>query len=235
MSFLDEWLKNTQLALLGPRCLLCRAPATLECDLCAPCTHELPWSHHACRYCALTLSEAHDGDLCRTCARTPRFDAAITGFTYDDPIRWLITRLKFDGRLSHARLLGDLLARRIADREPTLPDLLVPVPLHRAGYRRRGFNQAERIARRLSRTLGTPLATADLIERARDTARQSTLAAHRRAANVRGAFVCPRPLHAEHVAIVDDVVTTGQTATAVADCLRRAGATRVDLYCVARA
>jgi len=234
MSILDQWLKDTQVAVLGPRCLLCRAPATLERELCGPCTQELPWLTHACRCCALALNASNTGDLCRVCARRPRFDAAVAAFGYQEPVRWFITRLKFNGQLAHARLLGDLLGARIASSATPRPDLLVPVPLHRAGYRRRGFNQAGEIARRLSATLGCPV-NARALERQRDTARQSTLPAHRRAANVRNAFVCPQPVTARHVAIVDDVVTTGQTAVAVADCLRRAGVQRVDLYCVSRA
>ena len=73
------------------------------------------------------------------------------------------------------------------------------------------------------------------IERRLATERQSTLAASARRANVRNAFVCRRDLHGAHVAIVDDVVTTGHTVRALAACLRRAGAQRVDLYAVARA
>ena len=234
MSILDEWLKNAQYALLGPRCLLCRAPAALDRELCEACLHELPWLEHACRYCALTLTSADTANVCRSCARKPLFDAAVGTFSYHDPVRWFVTRLKFGGQLAHARLLGDLLGARVLASDLPRPDLLVPVPLHKAGYRRRGFNQAMAIAQRVSRQIDCRIAP-EAVTRIRDTGRQSTLPADQRAANVRNAFICTQAIDARHVAIVDDVVTTGQTAAAVAACLKQAGVERVDIYCVARA
>lgn len=171
---------------------------------------------------------------CPTCQRQPRFDTALAAFAYREPLRWLIGGLKFRGQLGHARLLGDLLAHRIRTTEPVLPQALVPVPLHPSGFRRRGFNQAERIASHVSRRLDIPVQDT-LVSRIRNTPRQSTLSATARAANVRGAFACGRSVPYAHVAVVDDVCTTTRTAAAVAHALRRAGVTRVDLYCVARA
>ncbi|GAB3680970.1 ComF family protein [Salinisphaera aquimarina] len=214
--------------------MLCRAPASLARELCGDCEQELPWLTHACVHCALPLTGTVGITRCHRCARQPRFDRALAAFAYDQPIRWLITRLKFDGRLAHARLLGDLLAERVVHAGLDAPEMLVPVPLHPSGYRRRGFNQSERLARRIARVQRRPVASG-LVERVRDTVAQSTLSADRRAANVRRAFVCHGSLAGRHVAIVDDVVTTGQTALAVARCLRTAGAARVDLYCVGRA
>lgn len=232
--FFDEWIKDVQFTLVGPRCVLCRAQAPLERELCAGCLGDLPWLGPACGRCALALPADSDTPCCPTCTRTPRFDAAVAAFGYHEPIRWLIGRLKFQARLAHARLLGDLLVERVRRADTARPEALIPIPLHAAGYRRRGFNQAERIAARLARGLERPLA-GTLVQRIRDTRRQSELVAAQRAANVRGAFACSRPLPYRHVAIVDDVVTTTQTAAAVARELRAAGATRVDLYCVARA
>ena len=93
---------------------------------------------------------------CSDCRRRARFDRAVAVVHYAPPIDWLVTRLKFQGRLNHARLLGDLLATRVHAADLDLPDVLVPVPLHPAGYRRRGFNQAERIAARLAGPIGHP-------------------------------------------------------------------------------
>ena len=162
----------------------------------------------------------------------------MAAFHYAPPIDWLVTRLKFQGRLNHARLLGDLLAAHITDQSAEQaidpPDALIPIPLHPTGYRRRGFNQAERIATRLGPALGAPIRSG-VLQRVRDTQRQSQLPANQRAANVRDAFEAARRLDDAHIAIVDDVVTTGHTATAAARTLRAAGAAQVDLYCVARA
>lgn len=234
MNIIDKWLNITQTFVLGPRCVLCRAPATLKRELCSACARELPWLYHACRHCALPLADGAHGECCPQCSRRPRFDRALAAFSYQQPAPWLITRLKFHGRLAHARLLGDLLAQRVAASDVDRPALIVPVPLHPASYRRRGFNQAERLARRVAHAVERPLDTR-LVQRVRDTGRQSALAADQRAANVRDAFTCRPTAVVAHVAIVDDVVTTGQTAAAVATCLRRAGVRRVDLYCVARA
>lgn len=220
--------------MLGPQCLLCAAPAPLARELCTDCAHDLPRLAHACRHCALALPE-HAGSLaCPACHRRPRFDRGVAAFDYAAPVDWLITRLKFHERLNHARLLGDLLAERVRAEPLDRPDALIPVPLHPAGYRRRGFNQAERIAARLAPALGVPVYRKTL-RRHRDTRRQSELPAAERAANMRHAFAATRPLDGLHVAVVDDVVTTGHTAAAVARALRDGGCRRVDLYCVARA
>ncbi|WP_202962191.1 ComF family protein [Salinisphaera shabanensis] len=136
--------------------------------------------------------------------------------------------------MPHARLLGDLLAERIAAGDIATPDCLVPVPLHPINLRQRGFNQAERLARRIARQLDVSIAMRG-IERRRATQRQSMLAASERRANIRDAFACDVDLAGAHIAIVDDVVTTGHTVRALAACLRSAGARRVDLYAVARA
>lgn len=146
----------------------------------------------------------------------------------------MIGGLKYHRHLPHARVLGDLLADQIADSAPPTPDLLAPVPLHPAAFRRRGFNQAERIAARLAHRLGWPLERSAFV-RLRDTPRQSTLDAAGRAANVRDAFAARRDLTGRHVALVDDVMTTGRTAGALARCARAAGAASVAVYCVARA
>lgn len=234
MPFLYNCIKNIQTSLIGPRCLLCRGPASLDLALCADCRHELPALSRACRGCALPLPDDARTGLCPACVRSPRFDAALAAFAYDEPIRWLVTQLKFNGRLSHARLLGELLAQRVLTSDLDRPEALIPIPLHPAGLRRRGFNQAERIANRLARRLACALDTRALI-RLRDTAPQSGLPASQRAANVRDAFGVSRPPPWRHVALVDDVVTTTRTAVAAARPLRAAGVTRIDLYCVARA
>ncbi|MDA3921761.1 MAG: ComF family protein [Salinisphaera sp.] len=232
--FFDQWIKSAQYALLGPRCLLCQAPSTLSRALCDGCWGDLPHMQRQCVHCALPLGDVQTGDCCPVCAKAPIFDAAIAACGYIQPMPWLITGLKFRGRMSHAPLLADLLATRIESLNPPLADVLLPVPLHPRSYRRRGFNQAERIAQRLGRRLQRPVAT-DWVRRIRDTQPQSQLTAAQRRANVHRAFAADPVADGRHVAIIDDVVTTTRTAAAMAQALRRAGASRIDLYCVARA
>lgn len=236
-SVLYNWLKSAQIAILAPRCLLCQAPVSLSCALCDGCWADLPHLEHQCVHCALPLNPDQTGDRCAHCVDRPRFDGAVAACRYVQPMPWLVTGLKFRGRMSHAPLLANLLASRLASRiesQDDRPDVLLPVPLHPHSYRRRGFNQAERIAQGLGRRLSLPVAT-DWVRRTRDTEPQSRLTAAERRANVYRAFTAEVIVADRHVAIVDDVVTTTRTAGAVAIALRKAGAARVDLYCVARA
>lgn len=229
-----EWTKNIQLIWLAPRCPVCAASIDTLAGLCRDCRAELPMLIAQCRHCAIPLPEDASSRVCSACARRPRFDRAFAGFHYRQPIAWMIGGLKYHQHLAHARVLADLLAERIAAQPPAPPDLVAPVPLHRAAFRRRGFNQAERIAARMTQRLGWPHER-DAFVRLRDTPHQSTLDAHERAANVRDAFAARHDLSGRHVAIVDDVMTTTRTASAIARSARAAGAARVDVYCVARA
>jgi ComF family protein len=170
----------------------------------------------------------------------PPHAAAWVPFRYAFPVDRLIVGLKFAGRLERARLLGTLLAGFLAPRlaaGAARPAALVATPLHPARARQRGFNQAAEIARPVAAALGLPL-LADAVVRVRATAEQSALDAAARRANLRDAFAVPVRLRAalpDHVAILDDVVTTGATAAALAAALRAAGVGRVTLIAVARA
>lgn len=231
-TFLYNWIKTAQNAVLAPCCPVCAAAIDAEAELCPGCAAELPWLETQCQHCALPLTAEADTRVCADCARRPRFNRALAACHYRDPVAWLIGGLKYRHQLAHARVLGDLLAARLG--AEAAPDLLAPVPLHPAGFRRRGFNQAERIAARLQRRLGWTLDT-EAFARIRDTVRQSTLKADARAANMRDAFAARHDLSGLRVALVDDVMTTTRTAAALARSARQAGAREVAVYCVARA
>jgi ComF family protein len=147
----------------------------------------------------------------------------------------LVRALKYRQRLSHGRVLGELLAQSLAlKRTEPWPELLIPVPLSESRYRERGFNQASELAKQLQRALSIPL-RADILDRKRATREQAGLDRFGRRKNVRNAFALGGPLNAKHVAIVDDVVTTGSTANEIARVLRRAGAEKIEVWAVARA
>jgi ComF family protein len=146
----------------------------------------------------------------------------------------LIQGLKYRRRLAYGRVLGELLARYLKKRGDSLPEIIIPVPLGTRRYRERGYNQARELALPIHRALGLPLRS-DLIVRQRETLEQATLDRKRRRKNIRGAFALIGTLQARHVAIVDDVVTTGSTVTEIANLLRKAGAQRVEVWAVARA
>jgi ComF family protein len=228
-----NWTRNIQALLYPPRCTLCDGDGAEDLDLCAGCRADLPRLRHACARCAAALPRSAAVDLCPDCLRRPPpFTAAHAPLHYAPPADWLIVQLKFHRRLSHARLLGALLASHTADSER--PEALIPMPLHRRRWRERGYNQAAEIAIETGRRLGVPV-WRNAARRIRATAPQTELPAAKRRANVRGAFAAASLVADRHVAIVDDVATTGHTAAELARTLLTAGARRVDLYCAARA
>lgn len=227
---LGHWWKRGSTLLLSPRCLVCHQPGADGLDLCPACRAALPWHRPACPHCALPTPA---GEVCGHCLRKPPpLQASVAVFEYGFPLDRLVPRLKFHQDLAAGRLLAALMhpALQAAER----PQALVPVPLHPTRLRERGYDQALELARPLARALRLPL-RAGLLERVRATTPQSALDAATRAGNLRGAF------HARagaalpaHVALVDDVMTTGATLHAAARALRRAGVARVDAWVCAR-
>lgn len=213
-------------------CRPCGDPGMVGMDLCTSCYRALPRNRHPCALCAEPMSSS--GLICGRCLRSPpAFDRVRAPWLYAAPLDWLIQELKFNGRLASGRLMGQLLARRLRREAPEI-DRILPMPLHGARLRERGFNQATELARPLTRALGVPLDTRSL-RRIRPTARQSSLPLDRRADNVRQAFTVSRPVQGLRLAVVDDVITTASTARSVATVLKEAGAVHVEIWAVARA
>jgi ComF family protein len=227
-----DMLPARGLELLAPaRCRWCRAPA-LD-PACAACAAALPWNAPACRACALPLPTAA-ASVCAACLQAaPAQDRSWAAFRYAPPVAEEILALKFHGRLGAAGLLGALMAGALARRPAPLPELLIPVPLGAARLRRRGYNQALEIGRALAARLAIGLAPA-AARRRRETREQSRLDAVERRRNVRGAFELRASLAGRHVALLDDVITTGATAAELARAARRAGARRVEVWAAAR-
>lgn len=229
----NNWPRIIQDWLYPPTCLLCGDPGHGGLDLCRACAEALPRIGSACPRCALPLA-ASVPLLCGACQkRPPAFDAAHALLRYEEPASYLIRALKFGARYPAARLLGTLLAEHLEEQAGERPEAIVPVPLHSSRYLERGFNQSIEIARTISHRLDIPL---DLksCRRIRATQAQARLPARDRRKNLRHAFVAA-DLSYRHVAILDDVVTTGTTVDEVAKTLRRAGAERVEVWACARA
>lgn len=230
----DDIADRLLLIVLPLRCLLCGAPGADGRDLCAGCAGDLALNTPCCPRCALPLET--DSPLCGECLqREPPFATAWAPFRYGHPLDLLETRFKFGRDLAAGRVLGELMIERARCDVPALPDVLIPVPLHRARLRQRGYNQALELARPLASALGIALRP-DLLLRPKATPPQTGLDASARRRNLRGAFTLAADAALPaHVALLDDVMTTGATLREAAQLLTRAGVARVDVWALARA
>lgn len=225
------WLKTLRWKLYPPVCALCGAAGTAQLDLCAPCQADLPALGPACPSCARPLAVTETCGACRQ--QAPPQDSTSSAFRYEAPLDYLILQLKFHGKLHLAPLLGELTAMHLAQRIHTLPECIIPVPLHPSRLHQRGFNQALELARPVAARFNIPIHR-QLVQRRRNTATQSGLSLKERKRNMRGAFGLPGAFDRGHVAIMDDVVTTGHTVEELAKTLRRAGARTIEVWTCAR-
>ena len=227
----DGLLQRLRAGLWPPHCLACGEPGLPGRDLCAACHAGLPWNRVACPHCAIPLPTPDT--ICGHCLRhPPPLHTTLAACIYGAPLDRMLPRFKFHHDLAAGRLLSQLMAEALAD--APRPQALVPIPLHRARLRSRGYDQALELAKPLARMLELPLQPR-LLQRTRATAAQSELDAAARRRNLRRAFAVTaiKPLPA-HVALVDDVMTTGATLHAAAAALHRAGVERVDAWVCAR-
>ncbi|MEI9814121.1 MAG: ComF family protein [Acidobacteriota bacterium] len=204
--------------------------------VCASCLHETQpmLAEFFCVSCktpfvnAAPLDDAGQCALCRLGLKG--FDAVYSFGSYEGTLRELIHLFKYEKMEPLAATFGPLLARALP-RETSF-DVVVPMPLHWWKQWQRGFNQSELLARQIARRWHVPLSNA--VRRRRNTSAQAGLTNAKRRANVSGAFAVRNRLDGKHVLLVDDVMTTGATASACARALKRAGAARVTLLTLAR-
>jgi ComF family protein len=195
---------------------------------CAVCAAGFPRVADACRRCGLTQPVVDCPRL-----RSPwDVDAVVAPFIYAPPLDHYVQALKYRGVRSLGRAFALLLIPALASAELRI-DSLVAVPLHRARLLERGYNQAHEIARTLARGLGVPALQRGVARRTA-TAAQAGQGARERRAAMSKAFAVGRDLAGRHVGVVDDVVTTGATANALAAALKRAGAAHCVVLAVAR-
>ncbi|MDR3387850.1 MAG: ComF family protein [Rudaea sp.] len=223
-----------QFAVLPPRCLLCGGRGDGARDLCAACAADLAHNRLCCPRCALPLQTP--ALRCGECLKNmPPFFAASAPFVYGHPLDLLMARLKFGQSLAAGRVLSEMWLGALRESMPAKPSALLPVPLHASRLRERGYNQALELARPLARALEIPVLHAAL-QRTRATPAQVNLDAKVRRRNLQGAFaVVENVALPAHVALVDDVMTTGATLRECARVLLRAGVERVDVWALARA
>lgn len=221
-------LRRVVAAAFPQDCVVCGAPSGDE-PVCGGCRSELPRLAESCPRCAMPSPA---GQVCGACVRhAPHFDRTIALWRYAPNADRLVHAYKYGGRLALAGFFARELARRI-DPLPAV-DAIVPMPLARGRLAERGFNQAHEVAKRIGRMVRVPV-TARAVRRVRETADQTGLDPGERRRNVRGAFACDAALAGRRVAVVDDVMTTGASLDELARVLKRAGATSVENWVIAR-
>lgn len=224
--------------LLPDLCVTCLAPDAEE-GLCHGCRQDLPRNTTACYRCGLPLTLAAPAAslVCGECLkRPPAFSHAFIPWCYQFPVDRMIGQYKYRAQRHFVRPLladfGALAQHRMAENPSQRPQLLVPAPMHRKRQRKRGFNQAADIAEALSLATDIPWSS-ELLRRTRATAAQSGLDRRQRLSNLKGVFEVTGEVPA-HVAVVDDVVTTGATARTLATLLQQHGAQTVEIWALAR-
>lgn len=183
----------------------------------------------ACPVCALPTPQ---GEVCGQCLQhPPAFDATHSAFTYSFPMDALLRALKYRGLLNVTDIVATELSNTL--QHQTLPDLLIPMPLHPQRLQERGFNQAVEISRKLAQLKGRNLAL-DSVIRTRHGEPQASLPLKERAKNVKGVFAATQDLSGKSVWIVDDIMTSGASLNELAKTLKKAGAVRVECCVAAR-
>lgn len=251
-----------ELLRISTDCYLCGCPVTSSSKqnldtsnntpiICSYCHQHLPKSSETCISCGLPLNKTTFNNTnvnphlkqsltasipCGECLKqSPPYDRTLSGFHYEPPINDFITQLKYSAQFQLLPLLCDYLLNNIKKnyQNKALPESLLPVPLHPNKLVQRGFNQSQLIAAQLAKTLDLQIISKG-IRRVKQTKAQSGLDSVERKSNVKNAFSIEVKLP-DHVAIVDDVVTTGMTVSELAKQARLHGATQIDVWCLARA
>ena len=213
-------------------CPLCTQKHRGIYAICDRCTALLPQLGHACKHCAAPIFD-ETAQFCGPCAvKKPAIDKVFTLFRFEEPLRGLIHQFKYHEQLYLTAFLTHLIKCALDD-DAYKTQCLIPVPMHPQRLKSRGFNQATLLTKKLARETKLPYHLMHC-KKIINTAQQAQLNAQKRQVNLNKAFVLAKPLPYQHVTIIDDLITTGSTANALALTLKRAGAKRVDLWCCAK-
>ncbi len=231
----NNWLSIIQDYCFPPNCIFCNQDGIEHMDICRECLKDLPINNYACHHCGIPMNPSPiDPPICGQCLSTPTIiNSTIAPYRYQSQIAYLVKSLKYNSQYKNARLLGQLFCKRLPPLN-TYPESLIPVPLHPKRYRQRRFNQSYEIARTISKTLNIPI-DQEICKRTRNTEKQSKLSAKQRQKNVKQAFATTKTVPYNHVALIDDAMTTGNTVKEIARVLNKAGVERVDVWVCARA
>ncbi|MBL1142223.1 MAG: ComF family protein [Proteobacteria bacterium] len=199
---------------------------------CKDCEKDFIRNASRCPCCGQKNAEKH---LCGACLNKKTFITTTeVVFSYDYPANELIKAFKFNNRHELSAVFAERLANKLKKKTEMLPSVLIPVPLHKKRQMIRGYNQSLEIARHLGKHLGIEI-NPSLCSRIKNTDPQSTLPVKTRRKNVQGAFAINTQRIPKHIAIIDDVITTGSTINELARLLKNAGCQRIDVWAIARA
>lgn len=213
------------------QCITCLKTTHNSSGFCEPCRKDLPWLKTHCSICALPLPAQQDHLICGKCLKSkPSFTKVQAPFLYMFPINHFIGKIKYNKKPQYIGPLASLLIN--SSTIPSTIDLIIPIPMHRSNLQKRGFNQAELLAKEMSNHLGIEIDTHSL-KKNKKTIPQMELDRDQRLKNQRGVFICDDLKH-KHILLVDDVMTTGATMEAATRVLLKAGATSVHVIVIAR-
>ncbi|MCD8542246.1 MAG: ComF family protein, partial [Gammaproteobacteria bacterium] len=231
---IEEWI-------LPYDCVICLNISDQKRDICQTCQKQLPYLLYACIQCANSLPDQNSlNQQCGRCIKnTPYYDRTIVGFTYTTPIHAWIKQFKFHKKGIYANILCQIYAEKLIAYYQLYPEnkpqRLISVPLHWRRLISRGYNQTDTIARYLSKALNIPMINSRHIKRVKFTLPQAQLSRKKRHHNVLGAFKVKKRIPIQHIAIVDDIFTTGNTVNELAKELKKAGISTVSIFALARA
>jgi len=222
-----------------PRCLHCRRFLKQNIFLCEACAQEWPsLSPPFCSVCARPFHSAEsENHVCGECLTAPKFCArVIAAGIYRGVLHDMMIRFKYRAKEEFSRYLGGKMVAAIAAVPDSVPDLIVPAPLHPARLRERGYNQANLLAREIGRVLRLPV-DSFCVRKVKKTLPQAELRGDERRKNLAGAFELKRPekIAGKDILLVDDVYTTGTTVETLAELLLKKGARKVEALVLARA
>ena len=247
-QLLNKWLKNSHLlnfrldtgiskqAIFKQNCVLCASPEANSHAVCKACLNDLPWHPKtSCPQCGLSSSSM----VCGSCLNSPPdFDVTKAVFLYAYPVDAMMLRYKYGNMLNLGDTFGEFLAEKtVLENHFKNIDLIIPMPMHPQRLKERGFNQALEIAKVLCKNHKEKLDYKS-VERQTLTPPQASLPLKERVKNIKGAFKVNTDklgkLQGKRIAIVDDVMTTGASLNELAKTLKKAGASHVECWVIAR-
>ena len=216
-------------------CFLCQDACSLHARLCNQCLAELPVNCFSCFCCAEPLEKDDRQFFCGTCQQNRRsFWRTVAPLLYESSVAVMLKMLKYQKKLAYANPLAKVLTSAVqsAYQEDQWPQAMVPMPLHAGKLYQRGYNQAGVIANHLSRHLSLPV-DRSLIRRIKETDSLAGQSSKERRRSLQGAFKV-KVNGFDHIALIDDIVTSTASAEAAAGVLRQSGISRVDVWSIAR-